>query len=293
VRPKKKKDDSAVPLTTAPRIEFRAVSAEAAGQTILNGVSFSVEPGSHVAIVGSSGAGKSSLVGILLGWLRLSGGEVLINGVPLNAHALRRSVAWVDPSVQVWNRSLYSNLLYGSEATGAELSNVLDSAMLRSLLEGLPEGLQTKLGESGGLVSGGEGQRVRLGRAMLHPQPKLVILDEPFRGLDREKRLELLARARRHWAGCTLLCITHDLADTLDFDRVLVVERGQVVQQGAPVQIAADESSRYAELLAAEDRARAQVWDGDFWRRIGIHSGHVVEHMPKPLESKRPETIVA
>ena len=87
--------------------------------------------------------------------------------------------------------------------------------MLRTVLESLPSGLQTELGENGGLVSGGEGQRVRLGRAFLHRDARLVLLDEPFRGLDRDKRSELLSRARRLWNNSTLLCVTHDLAETL------------------------------------------------------------------------------
>src|SRR5207244_4301417 len=84
-------------------------------------------------------------------------------------------------------------------------------------------------GDGGGLLSGGEGQRVRLGRAMLRPGVRLAILDEPFRGLDRERRRELLARARRAWPGATLLCVTHDVGETRAFGRVLVVDGGRVV----------------------------------------------------------------
>src|SRR5581483_4426636 len=118
------------------------------------------------------------------------------------------------------------------EASAA--NQVVDAALLRGVLESLPHGLETKLGEGGALVSGGEGQRVRLGRAMLRRGVQLVILDEPFRGLDREKRRELLARAREFWRGCTLVCITHDLSETQEFDRVLVVEGGRIAEDGTP-----------------------------------------------------------
>ena len=160
----------------------------AAGHTILDKIDLDIAAGAHVAIVGPSGAGKSSLVGILLGWHRPASGRVLVDGWPLDGDRLehlRRATAWVDPSVQLWNRSLLDNLRYGgSAAVSPPLDQVIETADLRDLLETLPDGLQTPLGEGGGLVSGGEGQRVRLGRGLLRPGVRLVILDEPFRGLD-------------------------------------------------------------------------------------------------------------
>ena len=114
------------------------------------------------------------------------------------------------------------------------MGEVLRGVGLFDVLRHLPEGLQTPLGEGGGLLSGGEGQLVRLGRAWSRSRPRLVILDEPFRGLDRERRRLLLCRARQHFQGATLLCVTHDVGETVDFDRVLVVEAGRVVEDGSP-----------------------------------------------------------
>ena len=153
-----------------------------------------------MAIVGPSGAGKSTLVGLLLGWHQPAAGQLLVDGEPLNAQCLanlRQNTAWVDPNVQLWNRSLLDNLRYGlTQPEDASVETALAAADLYTLLAQLPNGLQTTLGEGGALVSGGEGQRVRLGRALLRPAPRLVILDEPFRGLDRTQRHELLAQAR-------------------------------------------------------------------------------------------------
>lgn len=169
---------------------------------MLDGVDLVVNAGEHVAIVGRSGAGKSSLMGLLLGWRAPATGQIL-DGHALagdSLQALRRSTVWVAPEVQIRNRSLLENLRYGQEmGTGAAVGTVLQQANLADVLRSLPEGMQTQLGEGGGLVSGGEGQRVRLGRALMHPNPRLVILDEPFRGLDRSQRHELLARARQQW----------------------------------------------------------------------------------------------
>src|SRR5262249_31179036 len=151
---------------------------------------------------------------------------------------LRQQTAWVDPAVYVWNRSLLENLRYGNEVDPNHWGKVCGQADLLSVLEQLPDGMETALGEGGGLVSGGQGQRVRLARALLRGAVRLVLLDEPFRGLDRTQRRELTRRAREHWRNATLVFITHDVSDTCDFDRVVVVAGGKVVEEGAPAELA-------------------------------------------------------
>jgi ATP-binding cassette subfamily B protein len=277
----------------APGIDIRGVSVEVSGHTILRDINVKIEPGSHVAVVGPSGAGKSSLVGLLLGWWKPSRGEISVNGAPLDCEQLRVSTAWVDPAVQLWNRSLFANLSYGSETEAVAVGRAVDGSLLRNVLESLPEGLQTKLGEGGALVSGGEGQRVRLGRAMLRARTRLAILDEPFRGLDREKRQELLSRARQFWRGSTMLCITHDLEETQAFDRVLVIEQGRIVEDGTPADLRGLPNSRYGQLIEAEAQTRSRLWAANIWRRIRIHSGRMVEQVPKPVEENRREAEVA
>jgi ATP-binding cassette subfamily B protein len=263
-------------------IVFEEVSIRAAGHLILDNVDLTIEGGSHIGIVGPSGAGKSSFVGLLLGWHRAAGGQVLIDGEPLDADCLdrlRQKTAWVDPSVQIWNRSLIANLRYGADSSGLAIGPIIENAELRCVLEKLPDGLQTILGEGGGLVSCGEGQRVRLGRAMLRPNVRLVILDEPFRGLDRDKRRVLLARARRLWNDATLLCITHDISETAGFDRVLVVDQGRIVEDDHPAKLAEQSDSRYRALLDAEDAVREELWSDDQWRRLRLEHGKLIEDM--------------
>jgi ATP-binding cassette subfamily B protein len=257
------------------------VTLQAGGHVILQDVSLEIAPGEHVAIVGPSGAGKSSLVGLLLGWHRPSQGEIRVDGSVLDGAGLldlRRATAWVDPAVQLGNQSLYDNLRYGMQNhTSGPIGEVIQSADLYDVLERLPEGLKTDLGEGGGLVSGGEGQRVRLGRAMLREDVRLVILDEPFRGLDREKRRRLLQAARRQWHGQTLLCITHDIGETQAFPRVLVIENGRIVEDAAPEILAANPASRYRAILSAEQAVRQELWDSAEWRRLRIDKGVLEE----------------
>jgi ATP-binding cassette subfamily B protein len=262
------------------RVELDDVRIVAAGHQILEVGSLALAPGEAVAIVGPSGAGKSSLVGLLLGWHRPATGVVRVDGAPLDGAglvALRRRTVWVDPAVYLWNRSLGDNLAFGLAAAPADLSLALEEAELGEVVRRLPSGAKTPLGEAGGLVSGGEGQRVRFGRALLRPSPRLVILDEPFRGLGREQRHALLERARRRWSSATLLCITHDIAETTAFPRVLVVADGRIVEDGAPSELLARPGSRYAALGEAERRVRANAWSGERWRRLRIEDGRVVE----------------
>lgn len=230
-----------------------------------------------MAIVGASGAGKSSLLGALLGWHRPVAGRVTADGEALDGttlHGLRRATAWVEPGVQVWNATILSNVRYGESEGGLPLDEAFTVSGLAGVVAGLPEGVRTPLGEGGALVSGGEGQRVRFARALRRGGVRLALLDEPFRGLDREQRREMLARARVRWKACTLLCATHDVGETLSFDRVLVVERGRVVEDGAPADLVARPNSRYARMLEAE---RNGVWAEAGWRRVGLAGGRLTE----------------
>jgi ATP-binding cassette subfamily B protein len=264
--------------TAAAAVRFEGVAIRASGHTLLSGVDLELPAGSHVAIVGPSGAGKSTLLGALLGWHRPAEGALLVDGAPLVGaalEALRQRTVWLDPAVHLWNRSLLDNLRYGAAAE-VPVGQVLAEADLHRVLLGLPDGLGTSLGEGGGLVSGGEGQRVRFGRSLARPVASLVLLDEPFRGLDRARRRGLLAQARKTWEQATLLCVTHDVGETLRFSRVLVVEGGRVVEDGAPEDLLGRPGSRYACLLEEEQALHRELFGGG-WRRLWLEDGGVRE----------------
>jgi ATP-binding cassette subfamily B protein len=274
------------PPATSPQpsgvgITMEHITVYAAGHPILTDINLTIQPGEHVAIIGPSGAGKSSLVGMLLGWYRPASGTVRVDGQPLSGaqvHTLRRETVWVDPAVQLWNRSLLENIRYGNTTSAIPLTDLpIEQANLFRVLERLPHGLQTTLGEGGGLVSGGEGQRVRLGRAMFRSGVRLVILDEPFRGLDRGQRRELLVRAREYWRDATLLFISHDVGESQTFDRTLVIEHGAIVEDAAPAVLAARPDSRYQALLRAEEAVRSGMWTSTTWRRLWLEGGQLRE----------------
>lgn len=263
------------------QLSFRAVTAIAGGHTLLTGIDLDVAPGQHVGVVGASGAGKSSLIGVLLGWLAVSEGSVRVDGQPLDAARLRAlydQTAWVDPAIQLWELSLFDNLAYGADDHPEELlPQALSRADLLDVLARLPDGLASNLGEGGALLSGGQGQRVRLGRAFLRRQPRLVLLDEPFRGLTRERRRELLGRAREHWRAATLLFVSHDVEDTSQLDQVIVIDGGRIVERGAPRALLADPSSVYARLTESARALRAELWGAPLWRKLSVRGGRLGE----------------
>jgi len=288
--PEERPDAAPPPAGAAAESEGDAVSIQledvrvvAAGHEILDVGALAIAPGEHVAIVGASGAGKSSLVGLLLGLHRPVAGTVRVDGRtfgPAELEALRERTVWVDPSVYLWNRSLAANLAFGLPSPEIDLAPAIGDAELAEVARRLPRGAETPLGEAGALLSGGEGQRVRFGRGVLRPRPALVILDEPFRGLAREQRAALLARARRLWSEATLLCVTHDIGETERFARVLVVADGKIVEDGAPDALKARPESRYAALRQAEQRVRAASWSASAWRRVRLEGGRVREGGP-------------
>jgi ATP-binding cassette subfamily B protein len=262
------------------RIEYRNVTVVAQSKTILADIDLSIEAGSHVAIVGRSGAGKTSLVGLLLGWLRPVTGDIFVDEERLTESRLqkvRRETAWVDPAVHLWNRSLLENLSYAEKGSKQlPFAEVIDQVQLVDLLKTLPDGLQTSLGESGQMVSGGEGQRVRLGRALMRGGARLAILDEPFRGLDYGQRRQLLQRARLWWSKATLLCVTHDIEETLLFDRVLVIEEGRVIEDGSPLRLR-EKLSHYSQMLRGEKKLQKDLWSKKTWRKLWMEDGRLYE----------------
>ncbi|MDE3090407.1 MAG: ATP-binding cassette domain-containing protein [Chloroflexota bacterium] len=266
-----------LPNSVAVSIKMNDVGVQIGNSTLLANINLAIQPGEHVAVVGASGAGKSSMVGLLLGWHRPTTGALLIDNEPLEGerlYALREATAWIDTGVQLWNRSLLYNLQYGARRSSATpIAPIIRDADLFNVLTTLPNGLQTLLGENGRLVSGGEGQRVRLGRVLFRAGVRLAILDEPFRALDRPSRRKLLAQTRQHWKDATLILISHDVADVQNFERVLVMEHGRIVEDGAPSQLAAQPGSRYRALLEAEQLAQQTLWGSTTWRRLWLGDG--------------------
>ena len=267
--------------TKGVKIVFRNVEVVAGGNALLKGLKLEIPSGAHIGIVGASGAGKSTLLSVLLGWLTPTEGRVMIDGRPLDSvrlARLREEIAWVDPGIQLWNSTILDNMMYGSneEAIG-QMQEALHLSDVVEVLERSPDGLLTNLGEGGARVSGGQGQRIRFGRALMKKHARLVLLDEPFRGLERDRRQALLDRARTYWKDSTLMLVSHDVSDTLGLDRVLVVDGGEVIEDGPPAELMLNPESRYRALVEADRGVRVALWEETDWRRVRLDRGALVE----------------
>jgi ABC-type bacteriocin/lantibiotic exporter with double-glycine peptidase domain len=275
-------DQTATPPATAGvALTFDRVDVELGGRRILGGIELDIAAGAHVAVVGHSGAGKSSLLALLMGWQEPLRGEIRVDGKPLTraeVARLRQTTAWIEPGVHLWSDTLLANVVYGApRGADAALSAAIQRAEIHEVLLTRPEGLQSPVGESGRLLSGGQGQRVRIARGLMREAARLVLLDEPFRGLDADARTRLAVAVRQRWRSATLLYVTHDIAHALQFDSVLVIESGRLVERGRPNQLACDPSSRFAQLLAAESEARARLWGAAAWRRLHVDARELRE----------------
>ena len=260
------------------KIEFRNVSVRSGEQPILSDINIDIQPGEHVAIIGQSGAGKSSIMRVLLGFYDVTQGNVFIDNTSLHKkiEKIRKETAWIDPCVHIWNQTLFDNVVYGStHKDHFRYGQILDQAGLIKILNNFPDRDETTLGEAGKLVSGGEGQRVRLGRGLYQNNCRCVILDEPFRGLSHQERHSLLHKALDYWRSSTLFFISHDILETTQFDRVLVVEKGKIIENGSPDQLLNNKYSHYKAFLDREKTAK-QAFDKDNnvqWKKIWIEKG--------------------
>ena len=240
-------------------LESVAVLNETPSQPVLRDVSFTAEPGQLVALVGPSGAGKTTVSQLVPRLYDVRSGAVRIDGVDVrdaSFASLGSAIGMVTQDVHLFHDTIRANLLYAKpDATDAELAAVLGAAQIMPLVESLPDGLDTVVGDRGYRLSGGEKQRIAIARLLLKA-PDVVVLDEATAHLDSESERAVQGALQAALAGRTSLVIAHRLSTVRDADQILVLERGRVVERG-----------RHAELLAAgglyAELYRTQFLGGD------------------------------
>jgi ATP-binding cassette, subfamily B, bacterial MsbA len=208
----------------------------------LAGIDLVIRPGEAVALVGPSGAGKTTLVNLLPRFLQPSSGRITLDGVPLadwDMHALRRQFALVSQDVVLFNDSVAANVSLGAPMPREQVRAALAAANLLEFVESLPDGLDTAIGHNGSQLSGGQRQRLAIARAVAKDAP-VLILDEATSALDSESERAVQDALERLMKGRTTLVIAHRLSTIENADRVVALEGGRLVEQGT-----------HAELLAA------------------------------------------
>jgi ATP-binding cassette, subfamily B, bacterial len=243
----------AVPLAVGPgAIEFRQVTfAYGREQSVLRTIDLAIPAGQKVGIVGPSGAGKSTMLNLLQRFYLPDAGWIGIDGQDIGActqESLRRAIAVVPQETSLFHRSVLENIRYARpEASEAEVRAAARAARCDAFVQHLPHGYATPVGERGILLSGGQRQRIGIARAILANAP-IVLLDEATSALDSESERAIQAALAALMRGRTVLAVAHRLSTLTDFDRILVLEQGRIVEDGAP------------QALLAANGAFARLW---------------------------------
>lgn len=241
-------------------VELRNVSFSYAPDEpkVLRGVSLRIEPGSMTALIGASGSGKTTLVRLLARFFDASCGQVLIGGVEvrqMSEAALAGQISQIFQDNYLFQGSIADNIRLGKPgASLAEIAAVAQQAGLADRVARLPLGLHTPVGEGGARLSGGERQRIAIARALLKDAP-ILLVDEATAALDTHNQAVIADALARLRGQCTLIVIAHQLSTVAMADQIVVLDDGQVVEQGTPAALAAS-GGRYAQFLAQRQAAR-------------------------------------
>lgn len=239
-------------------IAFRNVSFSYGDSgRILDGVSFTIPAGKKVALLGVSGAGKSTIISLILRFYDPTSGVITIDGVNIKDYkreSIRGEIGIVLQDTVLFGATVRENIAYGKEsASDDEIILAAKAADAHQFITKLPDGYETVLGTRGGTLSGGQRQRIAIARAFIRNVP-ILILDEPMTGLDVESEGVLRKAMGRLMQGKTCLLITHDMQNAADADLILMLENGRVLEQGTHSSLLAN-SNKYKELFAHKQRA--------------------------------------
>ncbi|OUR89613.1 metal ABC transporter permease [Gammaproteobacteria bacterium 42_54_T18] len=244
-------DDATTLQANQGSITFNNVSFQYQTQrSILTDISFTVAPGSKVAVVGESGSGKSTLVKLLFRFYDPSQGNISIDGhniINVTQNSLRRAIGIVPQDTVLFNNSILENVRYGRpNASDEDVANAIRMAHLDRFIEDLPNGTGTIVGERGLKLSGGEKQRVAIARAILK-RPPILVFDEATSSLDSKSEQAILKAMKEITEGYTSLVIAHRLSTIIDADKIIVLDRGRVVEQGNHIELLSTNAT-YAKL---------------------------------------------
>ena len=220
-------------------------------RAVLKNINFTVNPGETIALVGSSGSGKTSLVGLIPRFYNHAEGSILLDGVDVNDYSLtnlRHHIAIVSQNVTLFNDSIFNNIAYGelADASAAKVQAAAKVAHAHDFIEQLPKSYATEIGDDGVMLSGGQRQRIAIARAVLKDAP-ILILDEATSALDTDSERHIQAALETLMKDRTTFVIAHRLSTVEKADRILVMEEGEIIEHGSHADLLA-KGGRYAQL---------------------------------------------
>jgi ATP-binding cassette subfamily B protein len=230
-------------------------------RAILHGVDLEIPAGRTLAVVGHSGSGKSTLARLLFRFYDVQGGAIRVNGHDLRAltqASLRAAIGIVPQDTVLFNDTLFYNIQYGRpEADRAEVEAAARAAQLTDFIARLPDGYETRVGERGLKLSGGEKQRVAIARALLK-NPAILIFDEATSALDSKTEKAIQAQLEQAAAGRTALVIAHRLSTVMNADEIVVLDQGRIVERGTHAGLLA-RGGDYARMWALQQEEREEA----------------------------------
>lgn len=219
-------------------VEFKNVSFqyEKSITTVLNNVSFKVNPGESIAFVGESGAGKSTILNLLIGYMNPTDGDIVIDGINkmnLDMKEYRSQIAVVPQNTILFSGSIRDNITYGlKNISDEQIDNIINEVGLKDMVDELPDGLNTHLAEHGDSLSGGQRQRISIARALIR-NPKIIIFDEATSALDSSSELKVKQATENMMHKCTTFMVAHRLSTIQNADKIVVLKDGQIQEVGS------------------------------------------------------------
>ncbi len=241
------RNNSIIPLNELKgKVEFKDIEFHYhdSEELVLKGIDFQVKAGESIAFVGSSGGGKTTMLNLLIGFIKPSNGKILIDGIHmsnLNMNEYRTQIAVVPQNTLLFSGSIKENICYGlCGITDEEVLNVMHEVGLDGLIESQPEGIHTVLGEHGDKLSGGQRQRIAIARALIR-KPKMIIFDEATSALDSVSERKVQEATNKMMKKCTTFIVAHRLSTIRNVDRIVVIVDGKIAEMG-----------KYEELMDAK-----------------------------------------